>query len=194
MVGVILCGGQCSRMGSDKGLLISNTKTWAQISFEKLSSLQIPIKFSINEQQLAAYKKIFKEDFLIVDNNLLEVKGPLLGVLSAHEMNCNADLFILACDLLLIEPTLLKELFDLYKNNNQYEVFIFTNENQPEPLCGIYTNKAIKKIINLQKNDKLLKHSMKFVLSQLNVCSAPIKNMHIQSFKNFNADTDLIGI
>jgi molybdenum cofactor guanylyltransferase len=189
---IILCGGESSRMKSDKGLLTYNDKTWSEIAYETLATLNITINISVNEQQFVAYSKLFKEDLLVVDDDLLEIRGPLLGVLSLHEKNINEDLLVLACDLLFMESTMLKGLVALYKNDKEHEVFIFTNDNEPEPLCGIYTSNALQKITALQKNDKLLKHSMKFVLSQLNVCFVPIKDEYKKGFTNFNTENHLL--
>jgi len=47
MLGIILCGGESSRMGTDKGLLIKDQKTWTRATFEKLELLSIPVKISI---------------------------------------------------------------------------------------------------------------------------------------------------
>lgn len=191
MVGVILCGGQSSRMKSDKGLLMYSAKTWAQVAFEKLSSLQIPVKLSINEGQFPAYAKVFNKGLLIVDNNSLEIKGPLLGVLSAHIKNSKEDLFILGCDLLLMKPSLLEELSLLHKKNTKSEAFIYSIEDNLEPLCAIYTSTALQKIIDLNSRNSLAKYSMKFVLSQLNVYQITINNSDKQCFKNFNTVADL---
>src|SRR6185436_20377186 len=98
MLGVILCGGQSSRMGSDKGLLIINEKTWTQIAIEKLASLDIPVKISVNSNQYSAYQSKFSSIELIVDDASLPVKGPLTAVLSCHLKYPSEDLFILACD------------------------------------------------------------------------------------------------
>jgi molybdenum cofactor guanylyltransferase len=194
MLGIILCGGQSIRMGSDKGLLVHEAKTWAQTAFDKLSSLNIPIHFSVNKIQQSEYEKVFAPEKLIVDDDLLAVKGPLLGVLSAHLQNPDNDLFLLACDLPLMETSLLKELFALHTRSNNYEAYIFTSNKEPEPLCGIYTAKALKKIVALQKENKLLKHSMKFILSKLIVCEIALHESQKIFFRNFNAHADINGL
>jgi molybdenum cofactor guanylyltransferase len=194
MLGIILCGGQSSRMGSDKGLLVHEAKTWAQTAFDKLSSLNIPIKFSVNDMQQSEYVKVFASEKLIADDTSLLIKGPLLGVLSAHLQNPDDDLFLLACDLPLMEPNLIKELFALHQQSNKYEAYIFTNNKEPEPLCGIYTAKALKKITALQKENKLQKHSMKFILSKLIVCEIALHESQKIFFRNFNAHADMNGL
>jgi molybdopterin-guanine dinucleotide biosynthesis protein A len=192
MLGIILCGGESSRMKSDKGLLTYNAKTWAETAFKTLSTLHIPINISVNEQQFIAYSKIFSQDLLIVDSALVKIKGPLLGLLSSHIKNLAEDLFILATDTLFMNSNILKELVEIYKEDKVHEVYIFTNVTEPEPLCGIYTHKGLKKIIDLYKTDNLLKHSMKYVLSQLNVCFVPIKDEYKKGFTNFNTENDLL--
>ncbi len=194
MLGIILCGGQSSRMGSDKGLLVHEAKTWAQTAFYKLAVLNISIKFSVNDMQQSEYAKVFTAEKLIVDDTSISIKGPLLGVLSAHLQNPNDDFFLLACDLPLMEPNLLKELFSFYLQSNKYEAYIFTSNKEPEPLCGIYTSNALKKIIALQKENKLLKHSMKFILSKLVVCEITLLESQKIFFRNFNAHADINGL
>ena len=68
MLGIILCGGQSSRMGSDKGLLKLEANTWAQTAIDKMSALNIPIKISVNSQQYPDYKFVFPSTDLIKDN------------------------------------------------------------------------------------------------------------------------------
>ena len=194
MLGIILCGGQSLRMGSDKGLLVNEAKTWAQTAFDKLAILNISIKFSVNEKQFAEYAKVFVTKNLITDDNTINVRGPLLGVLSAHIQNPDDDLFLLACDMPLMEPVLLKELYNYHLQNSGKEAYIFSNNNEPEPLCGIYTAKGLSKIIELQKENKLVKHSMKFILSQLSVYTAALNEEQKKYFRNFNAHAELNGL
>jgi len=191
MIGLILCGGQSARMGKDKGLLIKDSITWAQIASEKLTSLNIAVKFSVNQQQLMEYGKIFPIEDLIIDNDLLSLKGPLLGVLSANKRYPLDDLFIVACDLPLLQTNLLTTLIEHYQQNTEFEAFIFTNNNELEPLCGIYTAKGLKKIIELEKENKLLKHSMKFILENLLTKTIPINEANKKQFTNFNTNAQL---
>jgi molybdopterin-guanine dinucleotide biosynthesis protein A len=194
MLGIILCGGQSTRMGDDKGLLVHEAKTWGQTALDKLSVLNIPVKISVNEEQQSEYAKVFTSEMLITDRSSLSIKGPLSGVLSAHLHNPNDDLFVFACDLPLMEPIILKELLTLYLADKKYEVYIFTNDNEPEPLCGIYTSKSLAKIVALHNEKKLTRHSMKFILGQLSVCTIAIKEEQKKYFRNFNAHADINGL
>lgn len=191
MIGLILCGGQSARMGKDKGLLIKDSITWAQIASEKLTSLNIAVKFSVNRQQLMEYGKIFPIEDLITDNDSLSLKGPLLGVLSVNMRYPLDDLFIVACDLPLLQTKLLTTLMEHYQQSNEFEAFIFTNNKELEPLCGIYTAKGLKKIIELKKENKLLKHSMKFILENLLTKTIPINEANKKQFTNFNTNAQL---
>jgi len=40
MIGVVLCGGQSSRMHADKGLIKVQGVTWAEAAFQKMEALQ----------------------------------------------------------------------------------------------------------------------------------------------------------
>src|SRR5690348_15042320 len=108
MIGVVLSGGQSSRMGQDKGLMMLHQKVWAKIAFEKLAALSNPALISINESQQKEYLKHFSKKELSVDRSDLKIQGPLAGVLSAHLRHPDQDLMVLACDMLNMQSTLLE--------------------------------------------------------------------------------------
>ncbi len=191
MLGIILCGGQSLRMGSDKGLLKLQSITWAQNAMNKMTVLNIPVKISVNKQQYPQYAAIFSPDDLIADNEMLEFKGPLLGLLSCHFSFTSEDLFVLACDMPLMDTMLLKELFNLYKHQPYADAYVFTNEGEREPLCGIYTATGLASVASLLKNGQLTKHSMKFMLDNLNVSSTEANETQKKCFTNFNAHTQV---
>lgn len=193
MTGIILCGGLSSRMGSDKGLLRTEAANWATDAARKLQDLGILVKASINTLQENSYAHGLQGVELITDNTTLPVKGPLLGLLSAHIANPTEDLFVLACDMPLIETFLLKELYTLYQKQ-EADAFLFTNEGEAEPLCAIYTSAALQKIMTMLRKGKLKKFSMKFALDHLQLATLPLKEEQKKYFQNFNAHADLNGL
>lgn len=191
MLGIVLCGGQSLRMGTDKGLLNLEDKIWAQVSADKLGSLDLPVKFSINPFQQPTYAGYFNDQQLIVDDPSLDVRGPLLGVLSAHLSNPEEDLFLLACDILLMETRLLEKLIHSVKADDAFDAYIFTKDGQQEPLCGIYKAEGLKNIIKLLKSNGLARHSMKYTLSNLRVCEISVDDHEYRYFGNFNSQEEI---
>ena len=180
-------------MGSDKGLLPADDSTWAQAAIDKLTALEIPVSLSVNELQYNNYATAFAGTAIGTDNELLLLHGPLLGVLSAHLQYPLQDLFILACDMPLMETSVLRELYNEYLQTDAYNAFVFTNDDEPEPLCGIYCAKGLAAILDMYKTNTLTRHSMKFMLEHLNTCYVAITAEQKKYFKNFNAHADLNG-
>ncbi|QXU43705.1 molybdenum cofactor guanylyltransferase [Pedobacter sp. D749] len=191
MLGIVLCGGQSLRMGTDKGLLNHQDKRWAQVAADKLGSLDLPVKFSVNPLQQLTYSGYFGDQQLIVDNSSLDVSGPLLGVLSAHLSNPEEDFFLLACDILLMETRLLEKLIHSAKADGTFDSYIFTKDGGQEPLCGIYKAEGLKKVIFMLQNNALVKHSMKYVLGNLRVSEIAVEDHDYRYFRNFNSQEEI---
>lgn len=187
ILGIVLCGGQSSRMGADKGLIVHQGKLWARLASDKLESAGLAVKLSINLGQEEKYAVNFEPDQLIIDHPSLSLKGPLLGLVSAHFANPNEDLFLLACDMLLMESHVLKQLMEFRDSNPSFEAYIYKKEDQQEPLCGIYTIAGLKKITQLLKQGQLTRFSMKYILSNLSVCEIDVAKEDSRSFENFNS-------
>jgi molybdopterin-guanine dinucleotide biosynthesis protein A len=194
MLGVILCGGQSTRMGTDKGLIKLHANTWAQTAVDKMSLLQLNVLLSVNSTQYTDYLSVFKEHQLIKDNDELQVRGPLAGLLSVHVQYPDEDLFVLACDMPLMETVMLNELLLAYREHPSAEAYIFTNEEEPEPLCAIYTAKGLSYILHLLKAKKLPKHSVKFMLEHIPTFTSPLHDEQKKYFRNFNAHAELNGL
>jgi molybdopterin-guanine dinucleotide biosynthesis protein A len=194
MTGLVLCGGQSSRMGTDKGLLKLQANSWAQTAVNKLLELQIPVLISVNKNQYAEYGTVFPPQQLIVDNESLRLKGPLCGVLTTHLQLPQEDLVVLACDMPLLEIGLVKELVIQYRLNDKNDAFIYTNDGEPEPLCGIYKSRGLAHILSLYHSGQLVKHSMKFMLEHVPTNTLTLSPEKKSSFRNFNAHAELNGL
>ncbi|MBB6501791.1 molybdenum cofactor guanylyltransferase [Pedobacter cryoconitis] len=193
MIGVILSGGQSVRMGKDKGLLQYRQQTWVQQAFNKLSSLQIPVIVSVNTQQLSSYQSIFPTHLLVTDNPALSIGGPLRGILTIHLLYPDEDLFILACDMINMQPDLLTYIFKEYQDNPT-DALVLIKDKHPEPLCSIYSAKALSRIYTLFTNQELHKHSMKYALDQLKPSYLPVAEKWTGYFNNYNTLSDLKDI
>lgn len=194
MTGVVLCGGQSTRMGTDKGLLKLHANTWAKTAVDKLAILSVPVVLSVNLLQYEDYATIFPADQLIKDNESLKLRGPLCGVLSVHLEYPKEDLVVLACDMPLLEPDLFKELLASYKQESGFDAFVYSNDGEPEPLCGIYKSSGLAHIMKLYQSGKLPKHSMKFMLEHISSKLIPLPDEQKKSFRNFNAHAELNGL
>lgn len=187
---VVLCGGQSTRMGKDKGLLMANDKTWAELQVEKLQNIGVfdAVICSVNESQLCEYSKKFDRKSLIVDH--IDVAGPLKGILSAHINYPNHHLLIIACDMQNIGIDMIELLI---KNDiNASDAVVFQQENGDfEPLLGIYKGVFLANIIKMHLVGKLYKYSMQSILSMGKICIVKLTNNQIEYFKNFNSLHDL---
>lgn len=187
MLGVVFCGGKSIRMGTDKGLIPIRDKNWARLSFEMLTSLDIPVVVSINAMQRAAYTEFFNESLLIVDDDALGVAGPLLGLLTAHSRYPNENLLIVACDLPLMKAGLLNRLLLSKESAPGFEAYVFVNKGFREPLCTVYMASGLLKLIQLLKAGSILQYSMRSALEMLSVFELEVKDEERGAFENFNS-------
>lgn len=181
LLGVILCGGESKRMGSDKGLIEKDGKTWARSVAEKLLLLQIPVAVSINEQQYESYSKIFSHDELIIDD--IDIKGPLRGLLTVHQKYPEQDILLMACDLIDMDETTLNNLIDHYKSG-EFDFFVY-QENYAEPFCAIYTSRGLGPVLRKAQLHSLEKFSFQNILDEGTTMRIPISNP--SAFRNYNS-------
>ena len=181
-------------MGSDKGLLTFKNATWVQLAADKMLSLQLSVLISINAGQLESYSTIFSSHQLVIDDPLLLLKGPLCGILSTHIQFPNEDILVLACDMFMMETKMLKVLIDTQKDKPPADAFVFNNNGEPEPLCGLYTAKSLTYILGLYRTGQLPKHSMKYMLEHVNTAYLPLAEEQKKYFLNFNSQGELSGL
>jgi molybdenum cofactor guanylyltransferase len=183
-------------MGTDKGLILREHKTWAGSAIEKMQKLEIPVVVSVNAGQKGAYEQALGDQIFITDDPTLGLCGPLTGLVSVHLQYPTDDLFVLACDLPCMETSILRDIYERYipdDHNGFPQVYLYTNDGEPEPLCSIYKAGAFAAILTLHRENRLVKHSLKFMLQQLVVDSRPIADYQKYAFTNANSSSDIPG-
>ena len=182
LLGVVLCGGESKRMGTDKGLLQLNERTWSEHIVQKLEEQNLPVVVSINEKQQEAYSKIFKKEELIVDQ--LPMHGPLNGLLTVHQQYPQKDILLIACDLIDMDKSILQELIHSYEQNRA-DYFSYEEDNFFQPLCAIYTATAIHSLLQRLTSGSLANYSFQYILN--NGKTYRLHSSYNKAFANCNA-------
>ncbi|HSK14087.1 MAG TPA: molybdenum cofactor guanylyltransferase [Phnomibacter sp.] len=188
--GVILCGGQSTRMQRDKGMMTRDRSTWAQHMVRLLEPVCDDVVISVNPRQ-ENYVAALEGYELVPDNESLGLAGPLLGVLSVHHHHPASDLLVLACDLQNMIPAVPAHLLQMAGSNAGYDAYLFSGpDGSPEPLCALYTCHSLQKIWETHLQQGLPRCSMKYALQQMNVMMATIPPLWQECFYNFNTAAD----
>ncbi|WP_157804989.1 molybdenum cofactor guanylyltransferase [Confluentibacter lentus] len=129
ITGIILSGGKSSRMGTDKGFLLFNEKSFIQHSIDAL--------------------KPFVENIMIVSNNTdydvfglkrledtIENAGPLAGVYSGLKQSKTDYNLVLSCDIPLINSNILEKLIDAIDYDS--EIIQIESHGKTMPLIALY--------------------------------------------------------
>lgn len=184
-LGVVLCGGKSSRMGTDKGLIQKGNLTWAERAYVKLSLLSVPVVVSINSDQESLYRNIFSEEVLVKDS--LSIGGPLNGILSVHKQFPSKNLIVLACDIVNMDGKIIQQLYDAHLlRKDEFDFFVYKNNGYFEPLCGIYSFNGLKTIFQDLETGKIEKFSMKNILEKGKTFALEITEEENTLFLNVN--------
>lgn len=203
LAGLVLCGGESSRMGSDKGLLSHNAQPWSKNIYDLLSQNLPEVYISLRLEQASAYKGLFNPDRLIFDQNGIQARGPLKGILSAHEALPEKNWLVAACDMPTMNQPLISRLIKAYEENPGYGCYIFKNpgndvtrkDNYLEPLCAIYSCGGLSKTLEKISRDTnpFPDHSLQKNLLSRNPLIIELETSeteYLLALRNFNTMAD----
>ncbi|WP_069659140.1 molybdenum cofactor guanylyltransferase [Arcticibacter eurypsychrophilus] len=184
ILGVVLCGGESKRMGSDKGLLLvpGTSRTWAQQVADLLFTCNLPFVISINETQLSSYSPLFPPEQLVLDQ--INVRGPLNGLLSVYHAHPGKDLLLIGCDMIQMDQATVNHLIAIYQADTRFDYYVYGQDEFLEPLCAIYTSKALDEIMNKLNANELTSFALHKVISSSNYKSIPVIDK--KAFSNHN--------
>jgi len=141
--GLILAGGQSSRMQRDKAALDFHGKSQIDHMRELLAPHCAETFVSIRPDQS---KDPVRTTLPQIHDTFLEM-GPMGGMLSAMRTDAHAAWLVVACDLPFIDDETLNL---LVRERNPYRLataFTSARDGFPEPLCAIYEPKAIMRLL-----------------------------------------------
>jgi len=157
---IILAGGKSRRMGTDKALLEIDGKK----NVLRLQNLLEPY-FDDTILSISAEKEISFKNITVV-KDLEEGHGPLMGIYSSLEASRSPVNFVIACDIPVVNMTLL---FELLAQSEEYDIAAPSfAEGQCEPLFAVYTKAAAPAA------QKVLKEKKRRIIELFHECTTSI--------------------
>lgn len=143
--GIILSGGQSSRMKKNKAFLLLNEKTFIEETIEKLKTIVDEVIVVTNEPDL------YKDLSAHVVTDIIPKMGPLSGIHAGLTYATNEYSFIVACDMPFISTELGAHLLSVSKG---FDVVVPQIGEFLQPLHAVYGKGCIKPIEELLANDR----------------------------------------
>ncbi|HDO27133.1 MAG TPA: molybdenum cofactor guanylyltransferase [Bacteroidetes bacterium] len=136
VTGIILAGGQSSRMGEEKGLALLNRKPLVSYAVDALKPVCGSLVISANNFQ----KEYEKYGYEVVEDQIKGI-GPMGGVFSCIHRSSTRFNIVMSCDTPFVTPCLFQYLLDSIEN---FQAAIPVHDaGFIEPLCGVYATNVI---------------------------------------------------
>uniref|UniRef100_Q3ARQ3 Probable molybdenum cofactor guanylyltransferase n=1 Tax=Chlorobium chlorochromatii (strain CaD3) TaxID=340177 RepID=Q3ARQ3_CHLCH len=136
--GLLLAGGQSSRMGSDKALLSYHGDNQLQHTAALLREVCCNVYVSCRQEQAEHYCQF---GIPLITDAYLGI-GPMGGLLSAQQAHPNAAWLVTACDMPLLTPKTLQQLAEERQPLRFATAFRHPQTQRLEPLFAIYEPKT----------------------------------------------------
>lgn len=179
ITGIILAGGKSERMGTDKGLLVLNGKTFISHIYDAMKPIvgdNIMVVSSNADYDTFGYNRI--ED-LIAD------KGPVGGLYTALKQSKTKFNLVLSVDVPLVSTELLAWLLE-----NHHESYLMTqvqSNDKASPLIAVYD-----RAVRIPLGERLAGNQLKLrgLLEEINYQTLDIPEKWNNQIKNINTDED----
>ncbi|MDO3693560.1 molybdenum cofactor guanylyltransferase [Wenyingzhuangia sp. chi5] len=155
ITGIILAGGNSTRMGVDKGTLMLKNITFTQHIINKLSPIVDEIIIVSN------HKNYDQFDVKRIPDNVKDY-GPVAAVYTGLKASKTDYSIVVSCDCPKVDLEVFKPLLD--ERNNKYDIVQYIADSRTTPLIALYNRKCLG-IFKLALKNKIQK--LRFVIKQL---------------------------
>lgn len=176
LTGILLTGGQSSRMGQDKANVLYRKKPLAQWSLDALRPLCDTIIVSSNNIEHQVFG-----DTLVKD--IPNIGGPLAGLAAALKASKNEINIVLACDTPNISAITLQRLTESLKDNDA--AILVSPNGRIHPLIGCYRTNVLSNIYQIIETNS---HSLMHLLDNIRVKKVVVSDDSVTLNVNSNLD------
>lgn len=180
--GIVLAGGKSSRMGTDKGLLELNGKTF----IEHVLSALIPV---VDTVFIIANNGSYHKFGYPVYEDIIKDCGPMGGIYTGLVKSTTSKNIIVSCDIPFITT---KTLSDIILGAGNAEIAVPEHGGKLEPLCAIYTKGCIERFGQLlEKKEWKMQEALKYF--NTTKVQFPEKKEFEKNFININTPQEFIN-
>lgn len=133
ITGIILAGGNSSRMGSNKATMMLNNKRLIDYVYDSIKPIcnQILISSNTSNYNLSGTIQVFDK---------IQNIGPIAGIYSTLQVSKSQLNIIVSCD----TPFVTSEMFShLLQRCDNYDITLASHEGITEPMIGIYSKNCL---------------------------------------------------
>jgi molybdopterin-guanine dinucleotide biosynthesis protein A len=147
--GLILAGGQSTRMGKDKGQISFHGKPQREYLFDLLSPYcqRVFLSCKQTDQQLPPYFNTIKDNYI--------TQSPLNGILSAFDNEQNIAWLTVPVDMPLVDAKTLSFLISNRAPDKMATCFFDSDGKNPEPLLTLWEPKCYPSLKAFQASGKI---------------------------------------
>lgn len=161
LYGLVVCGGQSSRMGTDKSLLVYYDKPQRYYVSAMLRPFCEEVFLSCSSEQVTDLSAEYK---VVIDFPEYQQIGPIAALLTAFSTFPGKDFLVIGCDYPLITSNVLSCFLE---NLGKPASAFFNHDNKYEPLLAWYSRDCaplLKAFFN--RNEFSLQHFLRSVEAQ----------------------------
>lgn len=160
LYGLVVCGGQSSRMGMDKSLINYHGKPQRYYLYELMQSLCEKVFISCNKSQAEGMETGYE---MIIDAPQYQNTGPMAALLSAFEKYPDKSFLVIGCDYPFIGKDDIQALID--SRDKDFIAICYQNiESITEPLLALYEKETFEPLKN---NFSQQKYSLRYFLEEI---------------------------
>jgi molybdopterin-guanine dinucleotide biosynthesis protein A len=158
LIGLVVCGGASSRMGSDKSLLQYHDKAQRYHIADILRHYCKDVYLSLNDSQMnadASYK-------VFIDLPQYRNCGPMAALLTAYHFLPESNLIVIGCDYPLLTAGELEHFISSLNINTSSKAFYNEEDGFYEPLLGYYAASMARVVkVHFEYGNISLQHILK---------------------------------
>lgn len=139
LYGLVVCGGQSTRMGNDKSLIDYHGKPQRYYLYEMLEQICDKVFISCNRHQAESITNTYA---LLADLPVYDQIGPMAALLTAFEACPACDFLVVGCDYPHLSDRDLKEFLKSVDSKRIASAFYQKESGMYEPLLAWYSHRS----------------------------------------------------